>query len=68
MTLQYPTPDFDEIIERRGTHSSKWDKMEPLFGIPTSDGIPMWVADMDFRPPACIAGAIKAQLDVGVFG
>jgi len=68
MTLQYPTPDFDEIIERRGTHSSKWDKMEPLFGIPPSDGIPMWVADMDFRPPACIADAIKAQLDVGVFG
>ena len=44
---------FDEIIDRSGTHSSKWDMMEPLYGVPAeSDGIAMWVADMDFRPPA----------------
>ena len=40
--------NFDEIIDRHGTHSAKWDKMEALYGVPARDGIAMWVADMDF--------------------
>ena len=43
--------NFDEKIERRGTHSDKWDMMEIKYGVSPKDGIPMWVADMDFRPP-----------------
>ncbi|MCH1386046.1 MAG: aminotransferase, partial [Rhodobacteraceae bacterium] len=39
--------NFDERIERRGTHSVKWDMMESLYGVPQDDGIAMWVADMD---------------------
>ena len=45
--------NFDEKIERRGTHSDKWDMMESKYGVSPKDGIPMWVADMDFRPPKC---------------
>ena len=60
--------DFDEIIERRGTHSMKWDMLEPLFGISADDAIPMWVADMDFRPPEAARRAIEQMLDNGVFG
>ena len=45
--------NFDEIIDRRGTHSDKWDMMLKKYGISPQDGIAMWVADMDFRhPPA----------------
>jgi cysteine-S-conjugate beta-lyase len=40
--------DFDRVIERRGTHASKWDNIARLSGIESSDAIPMWVADMDF--------------------
>ena len=36
--------NFDEIIDRRNTHSSKWDNMEQLYGISQDDGIAMWVA------------------------
>ena len=43
--------DFDRVIERRGTHSSKWDNMARLSGIAAPDAIPMWVADMDFAAP-----------------
>ena len=25
--------DFDEIIDRRGTHCTKWDMMQPLYGV-----------------------------------
>ncbi|HGG04939.1 MAG TPA: pyridoxal phosphate-dependent aminotransferase [Aliiroseovarius sp.] len=60
--------NFDEIIERRGTHSAKWDLMEPLYGVPADDGISMWVADMDFRPPACIQDALQGMLDHGIYG
>ena len=41
--------NFDEIIDRRATHSAKWDRMEKIYGVPADDGIAMWVADMDFR-------------------
>ncbi|MDF1855397.1 MalY/PatB family protein [Pseudooceanicola sp.] len=60
--------NFDEIIERRGTHSSKWDRMEEVSGVSPSDGLPMWVADMDFRPPACVTDAVRAYVDHGIFG
>ena len=44
-------PDFDEIIDRTGTACNKWDDMQAVYGVPPDDGIAMWVADMDFRPP-----------------
>ncbi|WP_376986586.1 MalY/PatB family protein [Bosea sp. R86505] len=61
-------PNFDERIDRRGTHSSKWDMMEPLYGVPASEGIAMWVADMDFRPPACVQAALEGMAAHGLYG
>ena len=44
--------NFDEIINRNGTDSVKWDAVERRWG--RNDLIPMWVADMDFRTaPFC---------------
>ncbi|WP_297977334.1 MalY/PatB family protein [uncultured Amaricoccus sp.] len=60
--------DFDEIIDRRGTHCSKWDMMQPLYGVAPDDGLAMWVADMDFRPPQAVADALAAEVAHGVFG
>ncbi len=59
---------FDEIIERRGTHSVKWDAMEAIYGVPRDEGIAMWVADMDFRPPECVTKAVQDMADHGVYG
>ncbi|MBP1806710.1 MalY/PatB family protein [Rubellimicrobium aerolatum] len=59
---------FDEPIDRRGTHCSKWDMMEPLYGVSPQDGLAMWVADMDFRPPACIQRELEAMVAHGVYG
>ena len=61
-------PRFDTLIDRRGTHSSKWDMMQAGYGVSPDDGIAMWVADMDFRPPACVGRALQGMLDHGVFG
>ena len=60
--------NFDEKIERRGTHSDKWDMMESKYGVSSKDGIPMWVADMDFRPPECVQKAIENLSNHGVYG
>jgi cystathionine beta-lyase len=54
--------DFDEIIERRGTASEKWDKYQG------ADIIPLWVADMDFRSPPAIIQALHERVSHGVFG
>jgi cystathionine beta-lyase len=58
--------DFDRLIERRGTHASKWDNMQKLSGIDPADGIPMWVADMDFGAPPGVVEELRAFVDRGV--
>jgi cystathionine beta-lyase len=60
--------NFDRIIDRRGTHSNKWDMMESLYGVKPDDGIAMWVADMDFAPPACVQAAVEKMAAHGVYG
>jgi cystathionine beta-lyase len=62
------SPNFDERIDRRGTHSAKWDKMETVYGVPADGGIAMWVADMDFRPPACVQAALDGMNAHGIYG
>ena len=60
--------NFDTPINRRGTHCVKWDGMEQIYGVDAQDGIAMWVADMEFQPPACVQDAVKAMHDHGVYG
>ena len=60
--------DFDTPINRIGTHSDKWDMMEPMFGVPADGGLAMWVADMDFRPPACVQASVEAMAAHGIYG
>lgn len=57
---------FDEMIDRKNTQSLKWDGMKPYFG--RDDILPMWVADMDFRPPAKVIEALQKRVEHGVFG
>ncbi len=59
---------FDRIIDRCGTHSNKWDMMEAIYGVRPDDGIAMWVADMDFAPPACVQAAVEKLAAHGVYG
>lgn len=59
---------FDDIIDRRGTHCVKWDGMEGLYGVSPDEGIAMWVADMDFRPPQVVQDALQNMLDHGIYG
>lgn len=52
--------DFDEIVDRRGSGSLKWDVAD--------DELPMWVADMDFKTCPDIIEAISERARHGIFG
>lgn len=58
--------DFDRVIDRTNTDSQKFDGRQRYFG--TTDVIPMWVADMDFAVPDCVAAAIAKRAMHPVFG
>jgi len=51
---------FDQITDRRGTFSEKWNV--------TSGELPMWVADMDFKTAPEIIEAIQRKAAHGIFG
>jgi cystathionine beta-lyase len=58
--------NFDEIVDRKGTDSIKYDAAKEFLGA-TGDIIPMWVADMDFRTPDFVINALKKRIGHEVF-
>jgi cystathionine beta-lyase len=60
--------DFDRVIDRRGTHATKWDNMAKLSGITSPDAIAMWVADMDFAAPPGVTEALQAEVQRATHG
>ena len=62
------TTDFTKTyyINRRGTHSRKWDGEHLKFS--RTDLLPLWVADMDFITPPCIQEAISNYVKVNPLG
>ena len=57
---------FDEVIDRKGTHSQKYDMKEAM-GKP-ADILPLWVADMDFQTPETVREALAKAAAHGIFG
>jgi len=60
--------NFDEIIDRRGTGSTKWDRMEAYGGVSPGDGLAMWVADMDFRAADVLQDAVRDLVERANYG
>jgi len=54
--------NFDEIVNRRGSNSIKWDIAKD------DEVLPLWTADMDFRSHPAIVDAIIKRAKHGVFG
>ena len=57
---------FDQVVDRRNTDCIKWDGVLEVFG--REDVLPMWVADMDFRPPETVIKAVMERAAHGVYG
>jgi len=60
--------NFDEVIDRLGTNSAKWDQqtLQDMFGV--SDLLPFWVADMDFKSAQPIIDAVTKRAEHGIYG
>ena len=58
---------FDEVIDRRGTASAKWDTLPQ-----TKEGEPAYIAlstaDMDFAVPEVISSALQKVVDRRIYG
>ncbi len=68
--MQY---DFDEIIDRKGTYSLKWDcpdflKTAGLTERFDAGTIPLFTADMDFRCPQPVIDALHRVVRHGMYG
>ncbi|EOS64814.1 MalY/PatB family protein [Oscillibacter sp. 1-3] len=61
--MQY---NFDQIVDRSGNRSAKYDEREKKFG--TEDVIPLWIADMDFKTAQPIIDALTARAQEGIWG
>ncbi|WP_440603048.1 MalY/PatB family protein [Bacillus sp. GB_SG_008] len=54
--------NFNEMVNRRGTNSVKWDTHE------NEELLHAWIADMDFPVPSPIQDALKNRLQHPIFG
>ena len=62
--MMYNQDFFDRGVDRRGTDSIKWGLREVL----PENGIPLWVADMDFACAAPIQEALIARAQHPAYG
>ena len=53
--------DFDTVIDRRRSDSTKWN-------VYPEGVLPLWTADMDFCVPEPVVSALRARAEHGVFG
>jgi len=62
--------NFDEIIDRRGTASMKWEPevLSAIFGKGRENLLPLWVADMDFKCPTVVRTAMEKRLAHQIYG
>lgn len=58
--------NFDEVIDRKGTNSIKYDFGSEQKG--REDLLPLWVADMDFKLPKEVEQRLIRRVEHGIFG
>lgn len=58
--------NFDEIIDRRGKNSAKWDSR--FIGTGKEELLPFWVADTDFAAPKKVQEALQTCVEHNIYG
>ena len=66
MRYDFDTVPFQDAAAARDVASIKWGTIEREFG--TAEAIPLWVADMDFRPPPPVLEALRRRIEAGALG
>lgn len=58
--------NFDEIVDRRKSDAMKYRELQTLFG--SSDLLPMWIADMDFKVCPDICNGLAERISHPIYG
>lgn len=58
--------DFNQVIDRRGTHCTQWDYVKDRFG--KEDLLPFTISDTDFALPDEVKEKLAQRLEHGIFG
>ena len=62
--MKFDEAYFDQIIDRRHTECEKWDDRSVM----NENGVPLWVADMDFPCSPAIVNALQERAKHPCFG
>lgn len=60
--------NFDQVVDRKGTNSIKWEYYRQYIGKAPDGALPLWVADMDFPCAEPIIKALHERVDRQIFG
>lgn len=60
--------NFDKVVDRIDTDSVKWDFRTNCSPKAQKDGLPLWIADMDFECADPIIKALHHRVDHKIFG
>ncbi|UWD50091.1 pyridoxal phosphate-dependent aminotransferase [Clostridioides difficile] len=60
--------NFDRVVDRVGTDCIKWDFRTNCSPKARKDGLPFWIADMDFECAEPIIEALHKRIDHKIFG
>lgn len=58
--------NFEQPIDRLGSNSVKWDAILKSYN--EENLLPLWIADMDFKAPACVLQVYQKLLEHGILG
>ncbi len=62
--MKFDASFFEQPLDRRNTECEKWDDRS----IMNADGVPLWVADMDFPCAPAIVNALQSRAQHPCFG
>lgn len=60
--------NFDKVVNRENTNCIKWDFRTRCSRKATQDGLPLWVADMDFECAEPIVNSLRKRIEHKIFG
>lgn len=60
--------NFDKVVNRENTNCIKWDFRTRCSQKATQDGLPLWVADMDFECAEPIVNSLRKRIEHKIFG
>lgn len=60
--------NFDKVIDRTNTNSTKWDSNVLKENFNESEILPLWIADMDFEVAPAIKEAVMKVAEHGIYG